>query len=155
MSLLTTADLVKVLRSSVNVQDTEGVIDPAYLSMTDEDIELFIKLGVSRAYPDVTDLDSLPSGSEFPIILLAKIELYTKLAVLKADKIDLGAESAYLKQDQRFQHYMALAKMARDSYMDWFNSDGSIVNTYDVHLAKRKPKPLPLTDVMEGKINVN
>ena len=106
--LLTVKDLISILRSSVNVQSTEAeVIDPAYLAMTDDDIELFIKLGVSRAYPDVTDLADLPDGSEYPITLLAKIELYTKLAVLKADKVDMGADNNnYLKQDQRFKHYI-------------------------------------------------
>ena len=84
--LLTVTDLIKLLRESVNVQSSEAeVVDPAYLQMTDDDIELFIKLGVTRAYPSVTDLRQLPDGSEYPIVLLAKIELYLKLAVLKAD----------------------------------------------------------------------
>ena len=54
--LLTVEELVKLLRSSVNVQSEETeVTDPAYLTMTDDDIELYIKLGVSRAYPDIDD----------------------------------------------------------------------------------------------------
>lgn len=141
--LLTVEDLIKLLRSSVNVQSEETeVVDPAYLTMTDDDIQLFIKLGVSRAYPDVTDLTDLPSGSEYPIILLAKIELYTKLAVLKAEKVDIGADNNnYLKQDQRFKHYMALVEEAREQYNSWLENEGvnggQGVTSYDVLLSNR------------------
>lgn len=141
--LLTVEELVKLLRSSVNVQSEETeVIDPAYLTMTDDDIELFIKLGVSRAYPDVSDLTDLPSGADYPIILLSKIELYTKLAVMKADKVDMGADNNnYLKQGQRFDHYMKLIAEARQQYNDWLENEGvnggQGVTSYDVLLSKR------------------
>lgn len=143
--LLTVDELVKILRSSVNVQvpiedgSDETAIDPAYLTMTDDDIQLFIKLGVSRAYPKVTDLAQLPSGAEYPITLLAKIELYLKLAVLKADKVDMGADNNnYLKQDQRFKHYMSLVEEAREQYESWLDNEGQgEVSSYDVLLSNR------------------
>lgn len=138
--LLTVEELVKILRSSVNVQSEETeVVDPAYLTMTDDDIALFIKLGVSRAYPKITDLSELPSGSEYPIILLAKIELYLKLAVLKADKVDMGADNNnYLKNDQRFKHYMSLVAEAREEYESWLDNEGQgEVSSYDVLLSNR------------------
>lgn len=138
--LLSIDDMVKLLRSSVNVQSEEsGTIDPAYLVMTDDDIKLFIKLGVSRAFPSVTDLELLKGGSEYPIILLSKIELYLKLAVLKADKIDIGADNNnYLKQDQRFQHYMKLVEEARAEYESWLDNEGQgEVSSFDVLLSSR------------------
>lgn len=141
--LLTVEELINLLRSSVNVQSEETeVIDSAYLEMTDDDIELFIKLGVSRAYPNVTDLEDLPSGSEYPIILLAKIELYLKLAVIKADKVDMGADNNnYLKQSQRFAHYMKLVEEARQEYESWLDNEGVNgglgVCSYDVLLSNR------------------
>ena len=138
--LLTVENLISLLRSSVNIQSEEtGIIDPAYLNMTDDDIKLFIKLGVSRAYPDVTDLEELPSGSEYPIILLAKIELYLKLAVLKADKVDMGADNNnYLKQSQRFKHYMTLVGEVRYEYEHWLENEGQgVLSSYDVLLSNR------------------
>lgn len=141
--LLTVKNLISLLRSSVNIQSEETeVIDPAYLNMTDDDIELFIKLGVSRAYPDVTDLEELPSGSEYPVVLLAKIELYLKLAVIKADKVDMGADNNnYLKQSQRFGHYMKLVEEVRAEYDSWLENEGinggSGVTSYDVLLSNR------------------
>lgn len=138
--LLTIKDLIKLLRESVNIQSEETeVIDTAYLEMTDEDIELFIKLGVSRAYPKVTDLTQLPNGSEYPIVLLAKIELYLKLAVLKANFVDMGADNNnYLKQSQRFSHYMSLVEEARAEYESWLDNEGQgEVSSYDVLLSNR------------------
>lgn len=143
--LLTVEELVKILRSSVNVQipvdegSEETTNDPAYLTMTDDDIELFIKLGVSRAYPNVTDLAELPSGSEYSITLLAKIELYLKLAVIKADKVDMGVDNNnYIKQDQRFKHYMTLVEEARAEYESWLENEGQgEVSSYDVLLSNR------------------
>lgn len=124
--LLTVDELVRMLRNAVNVQQEESeVIDPAYLTMNDEDLTLFIKLAVTRAYPNVTSLTDLPDGSEYPIVMLAKIELYTKLAVLKADKVDMGADNNnYLKQDQRFQHYMKLVDSAKSQYDTWLDNEG-------------------------------
>lgn len=143
--LLTVEELVKILRSSVNVQipvdegSEETTNDPAYLTMTDDDIKLFIKLGVSRAYPSVTDLSELPSGSEYPITLLAKIELYLKLAVIKADKVDMGVDNNnYIKQDQRFKHYMKLVEESRAEYESWLENEGQgEVSSYDVLLSNR------------------
>lgn len=139
--ILTVEEIVKTLRNAVNVQYEESeVIDPAYLAMSDEDLMLFIKLAVSRAYPSVTTLSDLPEGgSEYPIVLLAKIELYTKLAVLKADKVDMGADNNnYLKQDQRFQHYMKLVQSAKDQYESWLENEGQgEVSSYDVLLDNR------------------
>lgn len=141
--LLTIDEMVALLRSSVNIQTgSESVIDPSYLSMTDDDIKLFIKLGITRAYPDVDNLLDLPDGSEYAIVLLAKMELYLKLAVVRADKVDIGADNNnYIKQSQRFDHYMKLAEDAKNAYNDWIENEGggdsNRVSTYDVLLSNR------------------
>lgn len=147
--LLTVNDLITLVRSSVNVQvpttDEDGNVvlteDEDYLSMTDEDIELFIKLGVTRAYPEVQDLSELPEGSEFALVLLAKIELYMKLAVIEAPKVDMGADNNnYLKQDQRFSHYTKLAEDAKEQYDTWLEKESigaNTVSSYDVLLSSR------------------
>ena len=70
---------------------------------------------------------------------MAKIELYLKLAVLKADKVDMGADNNnYLKQDQRFQHYMKLVSETREQYNSWLENEGQgVVSSYDVLLSNR------------------
>lgn len=138
--ILTVDEMIKTLRQSVNVTDAEGVEDPAYSAMTDEDILLFIKMAVSRDYPDVEDLEDLPNGCEYGVILLAKIELYMKLAVAMVDQYDIGADNNnYLKRSQRFSHYMELAEEARLEYEDYADDEASSggVQTYDLLLASR------------------
>lgn len=136
--ILTTKELISFLRSSVNVS-IEGQNDPQYLQMTDEDLNLYIKLGVSRAYPDVETLEELPEGSEYPVILLAKMELYTKLAVARADKVDMSAgDGVSISLGQRFEHYMKLIGEAREQYSSWLNNEGQgKVESFDVLLARR------------------
>lgn len=135
--ILTVEELIKVLRESVNVQNgEEEVIDPLLLTMSDEDLSLFLKLAVSRAYPQCSSLTELPEGADYPVVLLAKIELYTKLAVTKADKVDMGVDNNnYLKNDQRFQHYMKLVSAAKEQYDSWLENEGQgEVSTFDVLL---------------------
>ena len=143
--LLTVEELIKLLRDSVNIQYADAeVIDPLYLAMTDEDLMLYIKLGITHAYPEITDIRDLEDGCEYPIILLAKIDLYTKLAVLKAEKVDLGADNNnYIKNSQRFDHYMKLAEDARDEYQKYLDEEesggldnGGGIQTYEMLRAK-------------------
>lgn len=162
--MLSVKELVKLLRMSVNVEipvpqvdeegnpvlDDEGnpvyvnITDSNYLSMTDDDLILYLKLGVTRFLPEAESLDDLPGGSEFPVVLLAKIELYSALAVQRAEKVDMGVDNnTYLKQSQKFDHYMKLIEDARDQYKHWLENEGedllgtNTVTTFDVLLSKR------------------
>lgn len=136
----TVAHLITLLRNNINIQYEEsGKIDPAYLTMSDEDILLYVNLGISRCCPGLCSIEYLEDKFYYPVILLSKIELYTQLAVLKADKVDMGADSNnYIKQDQRFSHYMSLVKHAQQQYENWLENEGSgEVNSYNVLLDKR------------------
>lgn len=141
--ILSVQEMVTLLRSSVNVQiPTESgdtITDPEFLTMSDDDLKLFLKLGISRAFPEVEDFKELPEGSEYPVVLLAKIELYRKLAVLRAHKVDLGADNNnYLKLSQRFSHYTALIESAKEEYESWLEHEGQgTVSTFDVLLSNR------------------
>lgn len=137
---LTTNDLIKILRNSVKVQYEESdILDPAYLSMSDDDILLYLKLGASRCCPNLISLEDLDENFYYPVIFLSKIELYTQLAVLKADKVDMGADNNnYIKQDQRFSHYMSLINQTQKQYENWLENEGKgEVNSFNVLLDKR------------------
>ena len=188
--MLSPQDLVTLLRRGVNVQipvqkvDEEGnpvfdekgepvydgtVTDPNYLTMTDDDLTLFIKLGVTRFLPDVQDLNDLPDGSEYAVVLLAKIELYLKLAVARAEKVDMGVDNnTYLKQSQKFEHYMKLVDEANGRYKDWLANEGAelsgigIVNTYNVLLSNRhysnrncELQPAPKVKVKVNRVDLD
>ena len=128
--VLTVDELLELLRSAVNISNEEaGVEDSGYLNMTDEELTTFLKLSISKVYPSVEDFEDLPPGSAYPIVLIAKKELYLKLAVLKANLIDLTADNNnQLKQSQRFSHYMALAENAQEEYEDWVENGGATVD---------------------------
>ena len=114
---MTTAELIQFLRISVNVQtSSESVTDPYLLKMTDEQMELFLKVVVTRDFP-MYSLDTLPQSAIYPVILLSKKELYFALASVNAPLYDLNADTNNsLKRSQRFEHYMAMIKAVDDEY---------------------------------------
>lgn len=123
---MTVENLIHFLRLSVNVSTPEGGIDSAYLVMTDEDMLLFLNVVKTRDFSEYPSLERLPESCVYPLVLLAKIELYYALAVATAPQIDLGADNNnYLKQDQRFQHYMSLIERADEEYKDYLENGGS------------------------------
>lgn len=144
-------ELVSLLRQSLNISKTITIEDEdgkevevevlvskdkAYLNMSDEDIILYLKLCASRDY-HVDDLEDLPIGAEYPIILLTQVELFKKLAVSVADWVDLGADvNNYIKRNQRFNHYMELSREAQKQYDDYVATGGTTggVQTYTTRL---------------------
>ena len=142
--------LIKYLRLSVSVQnplcvDDEGKevtveTDPAYLAMTDDDLKQFIEIAAGANFPDISIEEDIPNEYVYTITLLSKRELYFALAVKEAPLYDLGADSAYLKRTQRFEHYMALVKQLDEEYQSYLDNGGAGANTvtsYDVLLTNR------------------
>jgi hypothetical protein len=168
--VFTVNELIALLRSAVNVQNEEAEIkDPAFLTMTDEDLIMFLKLGMSKVFPSAEDLTDLPPGSDYPVILLSKKELYMKLAVTSAPLYDLTADNNnQLKRDQRFKHYIALAQEVQGEYEDWVDNGGGMtdpntgiqgVTTYDTirsknHYTRRNYEygPKPIVRIKIGEI---
>lgn len=123
-----TADLVKFLRKSIAIQD-EGTHDPAYLVMTDEEIELVLDVVLTRDYPHLISIDNITSEQIYPVILLAKKELFYSLAILHAPLYDIGADNNnYLKRSQRFDHYLKLIEQI-DEEFEKFKNNGFGQNT--------------------------
>ena len=138
---MTKAELVRYLRLNVNIQNAD-VTDTAYLSMTDEDIELYLNIVLTRDFPQVPSLDLLPQEDIYPVVLLAKKELYYTLASMDAPLIDLVADNNnQIKRSQRFEHYMKLIAAVDEEY-NQYNEDGgagtrNTLTSYDVLIADR------------------
>lgn len=138
---MTKAELVRYLRLNVNVQNAD-VTDTAYLSMTDEDIELYLKVVLTRDFPYVPSLDLIPQEDIYPIVLLAKKELYFALASMDAPLFDLTADNNnQIKRSQRFEHYMKLIAAVDEEY-NQYNEDGgagtrNTLTSYDVLISDR------------------
>lgn len=139
---MTVDQLVHYLRLNVSIQDPEGTVqDSAYLSMTDEDILLYMNVALTRNYPDIPSLDYLPTEYVYPIILLSKKELFHALAIKEAPLFDIGADNNnYLKRSQRFGHYMNLIAQVDKEFADYLENGGAGGNTltsFDVLLSDR------------------
>ena len=138
---MTVDQMVKYLRLNVSIQDSGTVQDSAYLSMTDEDIVLYMNIVLTRNFPDIPSLDYLPTEYVYPVILLSKKELFHALAVKEAPLFDIGADNNnYLKRSQRFEHYMTLIAQVDKEYEDYLENGGAGANTltsFDVLLSDR------------------
>lgn len=139
---MTVDQLVQYLRHNVSIQDPEGSAqDSEYLSMTDEDIILYMSVALTRNYPEIPSLDYLPTEYVYPIILLSKKELFHALATKEAPLFDIGADNNnYLKRSQRFEHYMKLVAQVDKEYKDYLENGGAGGNTltsFDVLLSDR------------------
>lgn len=118
----------------VNTDD----LDSDFLYLSDEELTVYIKLGMSRGFPEYS-FEDLPDGAEYGVYLLAKIELYTALAVKRSDTVDMGVDNnTYLKGSQKFDHFMKLAEDAKQQYDDWLENEGAdilgigVVSTYNM-----------------------
>ena len=124
-----TETLVKYLRDSVLVQDPSLTDDSVWLQMSDEDLAVVLEVAKHRDFPNEI-MASLTNGVIYPLMLVAKKELYYRLAVKSAPLYDLKGDSAgELKRDQRFKHFMALIQQTEkelDNYMEngYFGSSG-------------------------------
>lgn len=140
---MTVEQMIQFLRLSVFVQDKDGAVsaDEQYLCMTDEDLMLYLNVALTRNFSDVPSLQYLPNESIFPLVILAKKELYYTLAVKEAPLYDIGADNNnYLKRSQRFDHYMKLIVQADKEYEDWLENGGTdngTVQSYSVTLSDR------------------
>ncbi len=139
---MTVDQLVRYLRLTMKIQDPEGAEnDSVYLSMTDEDIILYLNVALTRDFPKVPSLDTLPSDAIYPLTLLARKDLYYTLATTEAPLYDLGADNNnYLKRSQRFDHYMKLIGQVDKEYQDYLDgggAGGNTLNAYNVILPSR------------------
>ena len=139
---MTVEQIIKYLRTSVSIQDPEGsTADSVYLSMTDEDLMLYVNVALSRNFPEVMSLNYLPNELVYPVVLIAKKELYFSLATKDAPLFDIGADNNnYLKRSQRFDHYMKMVAQIDDEYEKYMENGGAGANTltsFDVLLPDR------------------
>lgn len=139
---MTVDQIIKYLRLNVQIQDPEDATqDPAYLSMADEDILLYLNVVLTRNFPKVLSLDTLPMEDVYPLILLSKKELYFALATKEAPQYDIGADNNnYLKRSQRFSNYMKMVAQCDAEYTDYLENGGAGANTltsFDVLISDR------------------
>lgn len=134
---MTKRQLIAYLRQSCIVQDPEVTPnDPAFLSLTDEELELVLNVALSKESP-FDSIENIMPESIYPVILLAKKELYYQLATKSAPlyKMSLG-EDGGLSKEQRFEHYLALIQEVEAEYKH-YKETGTVVNVGEILLSSR------------------
>lgn len=139
-------DIINFIRKSVVITNPDGdstEVDPAYLSLTDKEIEMFLQIALSRDFPQILSVDFMSNDLLYPVVLLTRKELYYTLATTWAKDFDLGADNNnYLKREQRFNHYMALIKQVDDEYKDYLENGGgesgqNVLTSFEVRIDSR------------------
>lgn len=166
---------INYLRSSLRLQAPDVETDPAY-KFTDD--ELFAVLEtVAPAHSVTHTIDTMPNSEMYFVMLLAKKEIFYRLATSTAPFYPLSAEGAKLEKNVRFDHYLALIKEINKEYEDamkrFASEDGGDIGVggeIEVHQVKLWGKPyanryfsltdaptisVELSGITEGSVNVD
>lgn len=117
---------VEYLRKSLVLKDPKVETDEAY-KFTDDDLWDIVQSVIPSHNPTYT-VDNYPENEKYFAVLLAKKEVYYRLAVASAPFYPLKAEGAELRKDYRFEHYMSLIRRVEEEYtLMWAQFDSSRV----------------------------
>lgn len=105
---------VDYLRNSLVLKSPDVETDPAF-KFTDGDLLYILDIATSTHSPKHLTSD-LPEKEFGFVVLLARKEVYWRLANATAPFYPLEAEGASLKKNVRFDHYFALLKYVDESY---------------------------------------
>lgn len=114
---------INYLRASVRLQAPETETDIAY-KFTNDDLYGILEVVTPVHAKDFT-IDTLPDSMFYFTVLLAKREIYYRLASSTAPFYPLSAEGAKLEKNVRFDHYLSLVKVTMEEYDSLTSSGGS------------------------------
>lgn len=114
---------IDYLRSSLRLQAPDIETDPAYI-FTDDDLYAIMEVVAPVHNPSYT-VDTMPMSETYFVMLLAKKEVYYRLATTTAPFYPLSAEGAKLEKNVRFDHYLALIKEVNKEYENFQKNAGS------------------------------
>lgn len=141
---MTLEKFISYVMSIANVQNPDETVDNNFLSLTEEQIQTYLEIAMMRNFPELVymlDEGEVPDEAVYPASLLTCKEMYYALAIRVAPKVDMGADNNnYLKNSQKFTHYMKLVEQVADEYDTWdasANGQGSVIKSYDVLLDSR------------------
>lgn len=134
---MTVQEIIKFLRQSILVQDPDVVtVDEDFLSMTEEDFVLALKISLSKIDPQ-DDIFSLSRENLYPLILITKKELYHRLAVKSATDYTIQSSAgAVLNKSDVFEHYYKLIEEVEKDYKNYL-ATGIPVHVGEVLLSNR------------------
>lgn len=110
--VVTLESLIQYVKDSCMVTDPNILKDDDFIALTDKQIEDIISVASSRI-----DADPYEEANLYKVTLLAKKEIYHRLAISNAPLYDIeGDGSGSLKRSNRFKHYYELIKIVENEY---------------------------------------
>lgn len=134
---------IDYFRRSVRLDDVTTANDPAY-KFSDED--LWGILEFSAPVHRGNSIDNTPNEEYYFVLLLAKREIYYRLATTTAPFYPLSAEGASLEKNVRFDHYIKLVETVTEEYDNMYEKvygnsgdddptgTGGVLTTYNTKL---------------------
>lgn len=112
--MLVKARLIPYFRKAVILKSPEVETDEAY-KFTDEELWDMLTVSMWEHNPSYNE-QNFPENELPFLMLLARKELYYRLATASAPFYPLSAEGAELRKDYRFEHYMSLIRAITKEY---------------------------------------
>lgn len=106
--------------------------DPAYEALSDSLIDTVEVVALTNSI----DIDNMSPLEMKRLLLLVKIELYTRLALASAKEYDFNLEYAGFKKASRFKHYMSLVENAQNE-LAYLDSESYEVYSKEVMISNR------------------
>ena len=135
-------EVIAYLRMALLLKDPLLETDVAF-KFTDDELWSIFQLVIPTHNPNY-NVKFFPENEKYFAILLAKKEVYYRLAVASAPFYPLEAEGAKLRKDYRFEHYMSLIRRVEVEYAQMWGNFDSQNRTIDVGQFMLKSKHFTL-----------
>ena len=127
---------IKYFSKSVRLDNPRTIDDPAY-QFSDED--LYAILEVSAPIHRGLTIDETPDSEFYMVLLLAKREVYYRLATTTAPFFKIEADDSRLEKNMRFDHYMKLVEAVTEEYNKLYedkyeSGTGGVLTVYNSKL---------------------
>lgn len=122
-------DLIIYLRESCFVDDSSISNDPEFIALEDSQVESILRLCCYKAKININDLEE---GNLYLLMLLARKEIYYRLATKSAPLFNIESESGKLERANRFDHYYKLIQALEEeytAYIEQMETDRDVSNT--------------------------
>ena len=142
---MTPSEVVSFLKTSMFIQDPTDTIrnDPEFVTLSEDFLLNLIEICAFRVNPLKT-LSTLDKTDLYPIILLAKKEVYHHLATKNAPMYDLAIAgstgSSTLSRSQRFNHYYKMIQQVSEEYNQYL-ATGVPIQVVETILASKYFSP--------------
>lgn len=132
-------ELITFLRSNLIISD--NIEETEYLSISDNNLALYLRVALTKDFPEVDDIEEIDNTQVYTLILSAKLQLFQALMIKYAPKVDISADTNNsLKNSQKYEHFKGLYELTKDEYNELIDSGGAgryTLQSSDVLLATR------------------